>query len=74
MGAPCPVASTRGSSRASTAIDSSASGRLDVVYHGGPESPGRRKPCSELTLTVTMASPAIRTRSLGQKYDTWPGE
>jgi hypothetical protein len=51
-----------------------AAARLEVVYHGGPESPGRRKPHRELTLMVTTASPEIRTRSVGRKYDTWPGE
>jgi hypothetical protein len=75
IGLPWPPASTVGSSRASLSTDSRAARLLQVVYHGGPERPGRRRnsPDQELSLRVTRASPVIRTRSPGRKYETWPG-
>jgi hypothetical protein len=71
IGVPCPLASTVGWSRASLPIDSPAARRLQVVYQGGPDRPGRRirSPVNELTFNVTTASPVIRTRSSGRKYD-----
>ena len=75
MGLPWPPASTVGSSRASRSTDSRAARRLQVVHHGGPERPGRprNRPDQELSLKATKASPVIRTRSRGRKYEMWPG-
>ena len=75
IGLPWPLARTLGSSRAIARIDSAAARWLQVVYHGGPDRPGRcsRRPEMELSFIVTTASPLISTWSRRRNYARWPG-